>query len=387
ILEKLQLVGANVHRESEEKSKPTPPQKKALEKESSSFQPAHSHLEEISCIIALGLDGERSTLFDDPIFRQFVPLLEEAKKVSGFHMEPVADSCFQKSERLLQKYESRALIVTTGACAMNCRFCFRQNYPYEEFALLEQSPFEKEVDIPHLQRIRIHSRFPIGIPERIDDGFCNLLSASRAQIIFVLHINHAKEIDQDIIEAMRQIGLRGVPMLSQTVLLKGVNDTLETLVELMSQLGNIGIIPYYLHQLDRVEGAHHFEVSVETGKRLIEEMKSQLSGYLVPRIVCLRSSLSFLFFIQITLFAHELQAHPSGMVWIPAGSFWMGCDSTDAKSDEQPIHLVQLDGFWMDETCVTNEQFAKFVAAIWVCYYRRKGHAPRQRDSSLLLYF
>ncbi len=263
---------------------------------------------------------ERDRPFDDPIFRQFVPLLEEAKKVSGFHMEPVADSCFQKSERLLQKYESRALIVTTGACAMNCRFCFRQNYPYEEFALLEQSPFEKEVEyvrrdpslheiilsggdplslsnralqtlfndlnsIPHLQRIRIHSRFPIGIPERIDDGFCNLLSASRAQIIFVLHINHAKEIDQDIIEAMRQIGLRGVPMLSQTVLLKGVNDTLETLVELMSQLGNIGIIPYYLHQLDRVEGAHHFEVSVETGKRLIEEMKSQLSGYLVPRYV------------------------------------------------------------------------------------------------------
>ncbi len=259
----------------------------------------------------------------DPIFRQFVPITQELESMDGFDKEPVQDCSFKKSPRLLQKYESRALIVTTGACAMNCRFCFRQNYPYHESIHNvgdTDVPFSKELEyarktlnldeiilsggdplslsnrslqalfqeidtIPHIQRIRIHTRFPIGIPERIDDDLCDIFSSSRCQVVFVLHINHIRELDSDIIYHLKKIQRLGIPILSQTVLLQGVNDSVESLVLLMKGLGNIGVIPYYLHQLDKVQGAHHFEVPIEDGKTLIEEMRKVLSGYLVPLYV------------------------------------------------------------------------------------------------------
>lgn len=260
----------------------------------------------------------------DPIFLQFVPLQEEIRSYPGFSKEPVHDQDFRKEAKLLQKYEKRALIVATGACAMNCRFCFRQNYPYiesqAEKALPPEELFHSEISyieknlslsevilsggdplslsdtqlrrliekidsVPHIERIRIHTRFPIGIPERINTFFLSTLQSSSKQIVFVIHVNHPKEIDQDIVMKLKEIQKLGIPVLSQTVLLKGVNNSADTLCQLFSTLGKSGVIPYYLHQLDRVQGAHHFEVPVEEGKALIKEIQKRLSGYLVPSYV------------------------------------------------------------------------------------------------------
>jgi EF-P beta-lysylation protein EpmB len=252
---------------------------------------------------------------DDPIFRQFVPLVEEGVVAPGFVLDPVKDQTFCKTEKLLQKYRSRALLVTTSACVMNCRFCFRQNFPYEK----EIFGFEKELKhlendssiseiilsggdplslsdhvlsnlfhaidkIPHIKRIRFHTRFPIGIPERIDDSFLNVLRSSQKQIFFVIHCNHPKELDSDVIHYLRKILALGIPILNQSVLLKGVNDDEATLLELSETLSSHGIIPYYLHLLDLVQGAAHFQVSDERGVALVQYLQEHTSGYAVPRL-------------------------------------------------------------------------------------------------------
>lgn len=252
----------------------------------------------------------------DPIALQFLPFISEMQSQEGFISEPVADASFRKSDKLLQKYEGRALLIACGACAMNCRFCFRQNFSYEH----QRRGFENELTylrsqtslhevilsggdplnlsdeslkqllqelslIDHLRVIRFHTRFPIGIPERITDNFLSLLKASSKQVVFILHINHAKELDSDILTALKKIAQLGIPLLSQTVLLKGVNDDVDALHTLFLTLISNGIIPYYLHQLDRVQGAHHFEVSPETGLALIARLKERLPGYAVPTYV------------------------------------------------------------------------------------------------------
>lgn len=252
----------------------------------------------------------------DPILRQFVPLIEESTQTPGFTPEPLQDSSFRYSKKLLQKYKGRALIVTTGSCAMNCRFCFRQNFPYEK----ETPGFDEEIDylakdstlaevilsggdplslsdsslgsliqaingIPHVKRIRFHSRFPLGIPERIDDSFLSILKASSKQIIFILHCNHPRELDADVILSLRKIARLGIPLLNQSVLLKGVNDDPEVLLSLSEILTNSGIIPYYLHEHDRVEGAAHFALPPSRGPELIRYLQEHTSGYGVPRLV------------------------------------------------------------------------------------------------------
>lgn len=252
----------------------------------------------------------------DPLFVQFVPLIKEREKSAGFVSDPVQDTSFVKEHKLLQKYKSRVLLVTTGACAMHCRFCFRQNYPYET----ENKTFTKDLEligkdtsieevilsggdplslsdttlqallndlqaISHVKRIRFHTRFPIGIPERIDDNFLAVLQSSSKQIWFVMHSNHLNEYDDDIWKALKRLQCLGIPVLNQTVLLKGVNDSVETLQQFFTELVNHGITPYYLHQLDRVQGAAHFEVPITTGKALIQELTSRLSGYAVPKYV------------------------------------------------------------------------------------------------------
>lgn len=258
---------------------------------------------------------EKNTL-NDPILRQFIPLEEEALSVPGFIADPVQDQTFRKTKKILHKYQGRALLITTSACAMHCRFCFRQNFPYET----KLKDFEEEIDyirknsslseiilsggdplslsdeilqellvelnaIPHLRRIRFHTRFPIGIPERIDEAFLHLLSSSKKQIFFVIHCNHPKELDQDVIEALRKIHQLGIPVLNQSVLLKGVNDREATLLELSETLVNAGIIPYYLHQLDPVAGAAHFSLPPSRGPELICHLKKHMSGYGVPLLV------------------------------------------------------------------------------------------------------
>lgn len=253
---------------------------------------------------------------NDPLLRQFVPLAEEGVSQDGFMEEPVKDTRFAKSEKLIQKYEGRSLIISTSACAMHCRYCFRQNFPYEterkgfsnELQALEQDPSIKEVilsggdplslstsaltsllqaleAVPHLKRIRFHTRFPIGIPERIDDAFLTLLASLKKQVWFVIHANHPLELDPDVLSALKAVQKLGIPVLNQAVLLKGVNDDLETLQALSDRLADNGILFYYLHQLDRVKGAAHFEVDPQSGKALVSALHRQSSGYQVPKFV------------------------------------------------------------------------------------------------------
>ncbi|MDF2549218.1 MAG: putative KamA family protein YjeK, partial [Chlamydiales bacterium] len=262
----------------------------------------------------LALKMAKGTL-DDPLIRQFLPLKEE-NAPSPFSEAPLEEERFLKTPKLLAKYRKRMLLVTTSACAMHCRYCFRRHFPYES----AQSQFKAEIQairddieieevllsggdplslsddrlihllteidqIPHVQRIRFHSRFLIGIPERATKELLNALEALRCQVIFVIHCNHARELDQDVLSALKNMQKLGIPILNQSVLLRGVNDTHEALQELNSRLINHGILPYYLHQLDQVKGAEHFEVSIREGHRLIAEMRESLPGYGVPRYV------------------------------------------------------------------------------------------------------
>lgn len=252
----------------------------------------------------------------DPLFLQFVPLQSEQKITPGFEDEPIQDKLFIRDAKLIHKYQGRALIITTGACAMHCRYCFRKNFAYEgsdksfakeiEIAVNDSSIQEiilsggdplslsdqtlevllKELSaISHLKRIRFHTRFPIGIPERITDSFLELLEKCPKQIWFVIHSNHCHEFDDDIWQALKKIQKLGIPILNQSVLLRGVNDNVYSLKDLSEALIDHGITPYYLHQLDRVQGSAHFEVSEQEGRELLKALSSQISGFGVPKYV------------------------------------------------------------------------------------------------------
>jgi len=253
---------------------------------------------------------------DDPILRQFVPLEDELIPMPGFVSEPLEDGRFRKTKKILHKYKGRALLLASSACAMHCRFCFRQNFPYEteeknfdeELEFIRQNPSLSEIilsggdplslsdaslaslfqafdQIAHLKRIRFHTRFPIGIPERIDDSFLGLLASSSKQIFFVVHCNHPLELDPDVAAALKKIQRLGIPVLNQAVLAKGVNDDEKTLLAHSEALVNAGIIPYYLHELDPVQGAGHFSLPNTRGPELIRHIQQNLSGYGVPRLV------------------------------------------------------------------------------------------------------
>lgn len=252
---------------------------------------------------------------EDPLFRQFVPLIDEKRIVQGFNLDPVGDSSARCSQKLLRKYNWRVLLVTTSACAMHCRYCFRQNFDYAVQPGFEQELEEIQADISisevilsggdplslsdqtlaalldklssidHVKIIRFHTRFPIGIPERINESFLNILSSLRPKVVFVLHCNHPNELDSDVIGAMTKLQKLGIPILNQSVLLKGVNDDLDTLTVLSEALISSGIMPYYLHQLDRVQGTAHFEVEEKKGLELIQALTERLPGYAVPRYV------------------------------------------------------------------------------------------------------
>ncbi|PWU15863.1 MAG: EF-P beta-lysylation protein EpmB [Chlamydiae bacterium] len=252
----------------------------------------------------------------DPLLLQFLPLKKELYDHPLFVSDPVLDSSFTKTSKLLHKYTGRALLLCTSACAMHCRYCFRQNFAYEKEALdfnkeleeLAQDPSLTEIilsggdplslsnvklqyllqelnQIPHIQKIRFHTRFPIGIPERIDTALISMLSCLDKQVIFVIHSNHPKELDDDIFTALKQIQKLGIPLLCQTVLLHQINDDIEILADLFTMLSNQGILPYYLHQLDRVKGTQHFETPIEKGQELIKQLSTRLPGYCVPKYV------------------------------------------------------------------------------------------------------
>jgi len=254
--------------------------------------------------------------WNDPILRQFLPTVEEQVTSPLFLLDPVADRAFRPNPKLLYKYHGRALLISTSACAMHCRYCFRQHFDYEtkdklfieELTTIANESSISEVllsggdplslsdaqlqyllneleKIPHLKRIRFHTRFPMGIPERIDLSFMQLLSSCKKQVIFIIHCNHPKEFDDEIFLCLKKVNQLGIPILTQSVLLRGVNDDVQTLKSLFEILIDHGIMPYYLHQLDRVQGAAHFEVSEEEGKLLMNQLNALLPGYAIPKYV------------------------------------------------------------------------------------------------------
>jgi EF-P beta-lysylation protein EpmB len=254
--------------------------------------------------------------WNDPILRQFLPTIEERVTSPLFVSDPLADETFRPKPKLLYKYHGRALLVCTSACAMHCRYCFRQHFDYEtkdklfveELEAIAHEPTITEVllsggdplslsddqlrfllgeldKIPHLNRVRFHTRFPMGIPERIDDSFIRLLASCQKQVIFVIHCNHPSEFDADIFSQLKKVQQLGIPVLTQSVLVRGVNDDVQTLKNLFELLVAHGIIPYYLHQLDRVQGATHFEVPEEEGKLLMKQLNALLPGYAIPKYV------------------------------------------------------------------------------------------------------
>ncbi len=255
----------------------------------------------------------------DPLLLQVLPLARERELVEGYSNDAVGDSHATKSPGLLHKYTTRALLVASGMCAVNCRYCFRRHFPYDQApkALLqwqetlkyiaEHSQIQEVIlsggdplslgnsklfellraagQISHVQRIRIHTRFPVMIPSRIDTEFLEEISAMERPVWMVLHINHVQEIDQGLRDALKGLRRAGVILLNQAVLLRGINDTFEAQRDLCVGLVNAGVQPYYLHQLDRVEGAAHFESDVALGEQIVDRLRRELSGYAVPRFV------------------------------------------------------------------------------------------------------
>ena len=252
---------------------------------------------------------------EDPLVKQFLPTRQELQSHPDFVLDPVCEAAFQQEGKLLRKYEGRVLLVCTSACAMHCRYCFRQHFAYdtskafeEELAQIEQDLSIHEVilsggdplslsdealahilgrltKLPHIRRIRFHTRFPIGIPERIDEEFLRLIASLSQQVYFIIHCNHPHELDQEIFDRLKALQRLGCSILNQAVLLKGVNDDVSTLQQLAEQLSNHGILFYYLHQLDRVQGSVHFEVEEEKGRFLLAEIAKRLPGYAIPKYV------------------------------------------------------------------------------------------------------
>lgn len=254
----------------------------------------------------------------DPLLRQVLPLSAEAHEVPGFVSDPVGDEAARRSPSLLHKYRSRVLLMLSGACAVHCRYCFRREYPYgeaigrprldEALAVIRADASIREVilsggdplvladealqdlaqrlaDIPHVQRLRIHSRVPVVIPARLTEGLKMALTGTRLAPVMVLHINHPAEIDAQLVAGVRQLSAHGVLMLNQAVLLAGVNDSVEVLGTLSETLFAAGIQPYYLHLLDRVRGSAHFDLAETRAHEIFAELHASLPGYLVPRLV------------------------------------------------------------------------------------------------------
>ncbi|EGT5711647.1 EF-P beta-lysylation protein EpmB [Cronobacter dublinensis subsp. dublinensis] len=253
----------------------------------------------------------------DPLLRQVLTSREEFVAAPGFTTDPLEE---QNSvvPGLLHKYHNRALLLVKGGCAVNCRYCFRRHFPYADNqgnkrnwqAALDYIAAHPELDeiifsggdplmakdnelewlvtrleaIPHLKRLRIHSRLPIVIPARVTDSLVRLLGQTRLQVLLVNHINHAQEIDDAFRAGMTKLRAAGVTLLNQSVLLKGVNDNAATLAALSNALFDAGVMPYYLHVLDKVQGAAHFMVSDDEARAIMRELLSQVSGYLVPKL-------------------------------------------------------------------------------------------------------
>ena len=256
---------------------------------------------------------------DDPLLRQVLPIHLELTSPRHFVDDPVGDHQALRGNGLLQKYRNRALIITTSACAIHCRYCFRRHFPYADQRLghqewhtlidsLSRMPDVNEIilsggdpltlstarlqtltsdlaTLPSIRTLRIHTRLPVVLPDRIDEALCHWLSTLPFRTVMVIHCNHAQEIDESVRQALSRLSATGVTLLNQAVLMRGVNDTLADQISLHTSLFEQRVIPYYLHMLDRVRGSAHFEVPETQAGALLEQMRQHLPGYLVPRLV------------------------------------------------------------------------------------------------------
>jgi EF-P beta-lysylation protein EpmB len=256
---------------------------------------------------------------DDPLLAQVLPRSAEARTQPGFGPDPVGDQGAMVRPGVLHKYHGRVLLIATGACAVHCRYCFRREFPYadanprpddwraaldyiaaddsiEEVILSGGDPLSltdtKLADlvarieaIPHVTTLRLHTRLPVVLPERVDADLADWLARTRLARVVVLHANHGNEIDAAVTAAARRLAASGATVLNQAVLLRGVNDASPTLIELSRRLFAAGVLPYYLHLLDPVRGAGHFDVPAEEARGLMRTVAARLPGYLVPRLV------------------------------------------------------------------------------------------------------
>lgn len=255
---------------------------------------------------------------DDPLLRQILPIGDELCEAPGFSDDPVGDCKAAQGAGVISKYQGRSLLIANAACAVHCRFCFRRAFPYsahlaarnnwrDALAILRKRADTSEVilsggdplvlddahlsrliaaleAIPHLRRLRIHTRLPVVIPRRITPALIRLLGRTRLRMVLVLHFNHPRELDGEVsamLDRLRPV----VTLLNQSVLLRGVNDDSGTLSRLSEHLFDTGVLPYYLHLLDHVQGAAHFLVTEDVAQRLMTELRFKLPGYLTPRLV------------------------------------------------------------------------------------------------------
>ncbi len=255
----------------------------------------------------------------DPLLRQVLPLDEELRPMPGFVADAVGDAAARAGQGVIHKYRGRALLVATGSCAVHCRYCFRRHFPYADetaaaggwqaavAAIRADASLHEAIlsggdplslatpklaeltgalaGIPHVRRLRIHTRLPVVLPERVDDALCAWLRALPWPVAVVVHANHAREFDGAVDAAMARLRATGASVLNQAVLLRGVNDSVDALAELSERGFAAGVLPYYLHQLDRVAGAAHFEVPDAEARGLHAALLARLPGYLVPKLV------------------------------------------------------------------------------------------------------
>jgi len=256
---------------------------------------------------------------NDPLLKQILPLGVELKQLSGYTQDPLEEKKANIIPGLLHKYHGRVLITLTSACAIHCRYCFRRHFAYTNNQLgkknfqqiiqyIEQDKTLNEVilsggdplavndqllwelsealnKLSHVKRLRIHTRLPIILPSRITDSLLTWFDQLQQHAIVVFHVNHFKELDHEVSSALMKLYQTGVTLLNQAVLLKGINDEVDILVRLSEQLFAARVMPYYLHVLDKVEGAHHFDVEEQTARKLHEQLCLRLPGYLVPKLV------------------------------------------------------------------------------------------------------
>jgi len=256
---------------------------------------------------------------DDPLLAQVWPSARERESVDGFGPDPVGERAAMLEPGVLHKYCGRVLLVTTGACGIHCRYCFRREFPYAEanprrdqwqtaLATIAHDPSIEEVilsggdplslpdrtladlaeriaAIPHVTTLRLHTRLPVVVPERVDEALTQWLAVTPLHTVVVLHANHANELDRDVAAAAERLRRCGAMLLNQAVLLAGVNDGCGEQAALGRGLLRCGVLPYYLHLLDPVRGAAHFDVSVERARQLMADLAARMPGYLIPRLV------------------------------------------------------------------------------------------------------